>query len=82
MGSRNSTTNTPITQMSMFSPYYTRSNARAAQRSMLPPLREGHYDPFVIEGSVQSQRENVGYRQTFYSSQTRMITKPLTNDMA
>jgi hypothetical protein len=83
MGSRNSTANTPITQMSMFSPHYTRSNARAPQRSMLPPLREGHDDPFVVDGSKSKGKGKLSATaKPFTLPNSRVVPKPSTNDMA
>jgi hypothetical protein len=83
MGSRNSTANTPITQMSTFSPHYTRSNARAAQRTMLPPLREGHDDPFVTNASKsKSDGKLSATAKPFTLPTSRLVPNSSTNDMA
>jgi len=83
MGSRNSTANTPITQMSTFSPHYGRSTARAPQRTTLPPLREGHDDPFVIDGpKSKGEGKLSATAKPFTLPSSHVVPKPSANEMA
>jgi len=83
MGSRNSTANTPITQMLAFSPHYGRSTARAPQRTSPSLLREGHDDPLVIDGPKSKGESKLSSTaKPFTLPSSRVVPKPSAHEMA